>query len=473
VDEQTAMDLDKKKQEPSKREIEAARSPTAIANWLGPFSHASAIARDLARTQVVGQATAIARDLARSQTVGQATAIARELARSTERIAGEAVRALEGPDRKFSPILLSFIGLVVAPAFAVVLYFAFIASDQFAAETRFAVRSWGGDQGDSGSSSTSAGESSNPTSSLSMAFSTSGQNAYIVTSYIRSRAIVDDLNKKINLRKIFTRPEADFWARLKRNASIDELAYYWKSMVDTYVETLSGIVTVKLRAFRREDALALAKAINEVCETLVNRMSDRARRDAMAMSEKEMRRSYAAVQAALEELHKFRDEAGIIDPRTTTDEIGKLLIPLLTNKIQLESELFVATREMNAEAPTVRVLTSQLETVEKQISTLKGKLTGTKSGAQTVAASLAKFEELEIQRQLAEGQYAMAQASLNKAQLRANRQNVYLTVFVPPSLPEEARYPRRIAFPVLITIALGILWAIAMMILASVEDHRL
>jgi capsular polysaccharide transport system permease protein len=90
-----------------------------------------------------------------------------------------------------------------------------------------------------------------------------------------------------------------------------------------------------------------------------------------------------------------------------------------------------------------------------------------------LAASIAKFEALELQRQFAEKLYTLAQADLDRARQRAVRQSVYLTVFVPPSLPEESRCPRRVAFPTLIFIGLTILWSIVVMTIASVEDHRL
>jgi len=396
--------------------------------------------------------------------LANAPVAARKVLSHMERIATETTRALQPTRTKIPPFLLSLIAVVLAPSFAAILYFAFLASDQYAVEARFAVRSVEPEQTESGT---------NGASSTSFSFTLAGQNAYIVASYIRSRAIVDDLGAKLNLRELFRRPEADFGARLKRDASIDELTDYWNSMVSTYVDAPSGIVTVKIRAFRKADALAIGDALVTASETLVNRISDRARHDATAMAEKDVRQAIAAVQAALAELHTFRDKAGILDPGQTTSDIGKLLIPLMTEKIKLESDLFVAGREMDPDAPTIRMLKIQLDTVEQHITALKAKLTGTENSGQTVAASLAKFEELEIQRMFAERLYALAQTDLDRAQMRANRQSVYLSVFVPPSLPEESRYPRRIAFPILIFVGLGVIWSIVMMIIASVEDHRL
>jgi capsular polysaccharide transport system permease protein len=186
-----------------------------------------------------------------------------------------------------------------------------------------------------------------------------------------------------------------------------------------------------------------------------------------------VRRTYEITQAALAEMHSFRDSAGIINPVQAGTEIGKLLLPLLTEKIRLESDLFVASRDLNDSAPTIRALKNRLETTEQQITQLKGRLTNTDGGGKNVAALLAKFEELELKRQFAEKLYTLAQADLDRARLRAARQSIYLTVFVAPSLPEESRYPRRAAFSILIFLGLAIVWAIGALTFASVEDHRL
>jgi capsular polysaccharide transport system permease protein len=371
------------------------------------------------------------------------------------------------------PLRTSFIIFVLAPAIAVALYFAFIASNQYTVETRFAVRTLESEtgQGDSGGASGGAGGAGSGGSSP-FTFTATGQNAYIVTSYIKSRAAVDDISKKLNLREVFRRPEADFWAQLSKDASIDKLTTYWNSMVDTYIDAPSGIVTLRVRAFRREDAVAIAQSLLIGSEELVNRISERARQDAMVNAEKEVKKAFGAVEQSLTELRKFRDQFGVIDPGQASTQIGSLLMPLISEKIRIENELFVASREMAADSPIVRVLKDKLDSMTAQVNDLRSKLTGVKGDGGTVSSYIAKFEELEMQRILNEKFYALAQADFERAQLRANRQSIYLTVFDPPSMPEESRYPKRFAFSIIFALSILIIWSIIVMIIASVQDHQ-
>ncbi|TWT12887.1 capsule biosynthesis protein [Reyranella sp. CPCC 100927] len=373
---------------------------------------------------------------------------------------------------RFPLVLVSFIACVVLPALAAQIYFIFIASDQYVAEAHAVVRSAEQESAvqSAMAKSGSSGAGANSTSALSM--STLGPNAYVVTNYIRSRAVVDDLAKTMDLRAIFRRPEADFWARLKSDAKVEDLVDYWKDMVTTYVDGPSGIVTVKIRAFRPDDALALTRAVLQLSEQLVNEMSDRARQDAMRFAEREVERADGRVRTALTDLRRYRDDEGLIDPIKTADETGKLLLQLLAEKIRLESDLFVASRSLTRNAPSIQNMTARLEITDVQIAQLKEKMTGQSSEIRNIAAKLSKFEELEVQRQFSERLFTMAQDGLERARMSAERQAVYLTVFVPPSLPEDSLYPRRVAFSILAPLALFVVWSIVALIWASVEDHR-
>ncbi|MGO4335164.1 capsule biosynthesis protein [Labrys sp. KB_33_2] len=369
--------------------------------------------------------------------------------------------------RRSRPYLWSFLLLVLIPSIAAFVYFFAIASNQFQSEARFTVRAMEPELSEKGGESETA---ATPTSGSMIPVSTA-QNAYIVANYIRSRAIIDDIAPQLNIREIFQRPEVDRIARLSENASIDELTDYWQRKVDAYVDPVSNIVTVNVTAFRAEDALRLNQAVLAESETLINRLSERARRDATQAAEIETRQVFKQLQDSLKALQDFRNKDALIDPSQSGTQITTLLMPLMTERLKLKNDEAVMAAELQPDAPSLRVLRNRIASLDEQIATLRGQLTG--SDSQTLAASLAKYEELDVDRLLNERKYARAQAALDRAEIRARRQASYLSMFVPPSLPEFAKYPYRLLYPLMCFLSLLVIWAIGALTYASVEDHRL
>ncbi len=95
------------------------------------------------------------------------------------------------PTLKVSLILISFITLVIIPSITVGVYLAFIASDQYTAEMRFAVRPAEPDQ-TSERGGSSGGGSTMEIGGAALA----GQDAQIVASYIRSRTVTMTFPRK-------------------------------------------------------------------------------------------------------------------------------------------------------------------------------------------------------------------------------------------------------------------------------------
>lgn len=371
-----------------------------------------------------------------------------------------------------SGYFISFIGMVILPAFVAAVYLIFFASDQYLAEVRFAVRKSQLERGSDAQiasmlSSLSSGGGSASGGSL------ANQEAHIVASYLRSRAAIDDIGARIDIPAIFRRPGADFYARLTRNPTREELVDFWQGMVNSSVDGPSGVVTVMARAFRPEDAKKLVEEFIVSAEKLANQLSERARQDAVKKAEGEVRKREAQVRDALVALRNYRDKEGQISPLAAAASTAKLLSEAMSESIRLQNDYFVATRALSPNAPTLQSLKTRIEALDAQIEKLKGQLTSRSAEERSISASLVRFEELELQRLFSEKMYSMAQDSLERARLRAEQQVVYISVFVPPYLPEEARFPERFTTSILIAIALLLVWGIGALTVAAVEDHNL
>jgi len=162
--------------------------------------------------------------------------------------------------------------LVLLPTLLVGIYLFGIAADQYTTEARFLVR--GRQQA---SSSSVLGDLFG-----SAGFGQAQQEANSVRDYLASNDAVRALNEKFDLVALYRRPEADPFYRLWFTDQ-ERLLRYYRSMVSGLYDPSTGVVTLRVTAFRAEDARAVAEELLRLSEDLVNRLSERAREDALRL----------------------------------------------------------------------------------------------------------------------------------------------------------------------------------------------
>lgn len=354
---------------------------------------------------------------------------------------------------------IAFALVVLVPFLASTLYYAFIASDQYTAEARFAVRSLAEEGTDEESS---AGI---------LKMSPASQDAYVVTSFIHSTEILRRIGTRLDYRAMFVRDGSDFYAELDPDSSAEAFLTYWNGQVSTYIDGPSGIVVLRVRTFTPEDSIKLANAILEESETLINELSARSRNDLIESARAEVERSGKTYGEALAGLNRFQKESGLLSPQAQAEETGRLLTGLLAQKLELDSRLFVIQQSNGIDSPTYRQLVLGRNSIEAQIEELRNQMTGAE--VESYANTLNTFTRLETDRMVAEKLYEATRRHYEMSLAAAMRKALYLTVFVHPMLPEEALYPARIMTPLLVLFFCFVLWATLSLAWASVEDHRL
>ncbi|HML09434.1 MAG TPA: hypothetical protein VK432_01145 [Stellaceae bacterium] len=361
----------------------------------------------------------------------------------------------------------SFIVVVLLPvAFAAIHYF-LIAADQYVAEFRMSLRTvdtprieglalFGGDA----MHGTATGESQ------------------IVTQFIASRAIVDELDAKLDLRRMFSPAEADWWARLRLPATVEQLLYYWRGQVDPFYDTSTGTIVVRVRAFTPDDSLRLAQAIVAASERLINDLSTRARHDALSYADADVAAAEARLKAALAAIREFRDKEGMIDPGQAASADTTLATKLRDDLLKANAELATLTTYMRDDAPAIGVLKARIRSLEAQQHILAREMTASSATLSSSPAAppalsreLGSYEALDAERKFAEAAYQHSLEALDRARDNADRQHIYVESFVPPSLPQSSLYPRR--WHVIATIALVVfaIWAIGSLAVQSIRDH--
>jgi capsular polysaccharide transport system permease protein len=360
------------------------------------------------------------------------------------------------------PRLIGLICGFVIPALVVVGYIAFGISDQYTAEARLAVR--GGEQ-----------VSADPIMALTgMASFTQAQDTLIVVNYVKSRAIVEELDRAIGLREMFSR--VDLLSRFRTADPVEDLVKYWRWKIKTNVESPSGIITIQVSAFSPQDALKMANAVVSASEQLVNSMSTRATRDAMEQAQSELARAERRLGEVRVALQNLRNSQATLNPRRTAEGINKLIGELRLERARLEDDANSARRsQVLEEAPQMQLLRIRIQVISDQIGELEHQLTSNVDGASTgtVSGKITRFDELELERQIAEKQYTLATESFERARVNAERKKVYLTTFVVPLLPHDIAWPRhRFLFSVLGLVVVAALYWLGNFVVTNLFGRR-
>jgi capsular polysaccharide transport system permease protein len=359
---------------------------------------------------------------------------------------------------------ITFLLMVVLPTLTAGLYYGLWASDQYAAEVRFGVRQ---------TQQPNVSDDVLMKMAQGIAVGTAGREPYLVANYVRSRNLVEELDRQIGLREIYSRPAADFFARFDPRESSEKLWSYWRDVVTVNADRFSGLITVRARAFTPDDAVTIVRAVQVSAEQIIDETSQRPRADALHFAEDELARARQRYVDSLLALRRVREGAQTVDPATAIEETAKTLTGAIRQKLALERDLAFNMKVVSPSAPQIQVLNQRLRAVNEQIAALNRLLTSRDEADRTAADVISRFEERELARRFSEKLMEITQSSYERARVEEARQHTYLTSFVEPVRPDQAEYPRRARTIGLIAVLALVVWTITLIFVAAVKDHKL
>lgn len=361
-------------------------------------------------------------------------------------------------------LIATFILVCLLPSILGAAYFLVLASDRYASSTGFTVRGFeaGGGIDVVGAFTGLAGTGSTTSDS------------YIVLQYLQSRDLIERLQQEFDLEAVYGNPSIDAISRLMPDPSMEELVHYWQRQIKTTFDATSGIISVEVRAFSPDAAVALTDAVLGYTRELVNRLSEDARNDTLRFATAEVARSEDRLRGALEAVRAFREREQSLNPSASAEVQIEILAELERQLLTVRSRMAAFGDRVTLNTPAMLSLRRQAETLEAQISDRRQASTGLGAAPNEPAAlsqQLAAFEALEIEKGFAQQSYASALSSLEQARADADRQQRYLAVYSQPALAQDPAYPRRYINTALVIAAALAIWTIGTMITYAVRDH--
>jgi capsular polysaccharide transport system permease protein len=378
-------------------------------------------------------------------------------------LSAPSARAGARPRRRRGPLFISMLVCVVLPALLTAAYYSVVAADRYVASAGFAVRGMdAGGGGDLLGAFTGLASTGSTTS-----------DSYILLKYLKSRDLIERLQAHVDLRAVYSRPEADFWARLGDSEDIEHLVDYWSGRIHTTFDNTAGIITFEVEAFTAQDAYDIARLALEFSKDLVNELSLKARSDAVAFADAEVDRAETRLATALEQLRLFRQHENSIDPAANAQLQLELIGGLERQLIDLRARMAALQGHVNADSPTLRTLERQAAALQTQIEERRAAMSSDSlaQGENSLTAQLSIYETLAVERDFAQKAYASALSSLEAARAEAGRQQRYIAVYSNPAIPQYPLYPRRTVNTLVLIAAFLVIWGIAALITTAVKDH--
>ncbi|GJD35513.1 capsule biosynthesis protein [Methylobacterium aerolatum] len=361
--------------------------------------------------------------------------------------------------------LMRRIGLfVLLPTAVVAIYLLGFASDQYTASAQFTVRG-----------------NVEPMESVGLGQFTSliqkhnSQDSYIVRNYIQSQTLVQDLERDIHLSKIFSRKEADFYARFNPSEPIEELTKYWNKHVSVDIDAISGIIRLGVRAFTPEDALLIAREVVKRTEVLINGISRRAQADMVAQAQADASVAQERLRKAHLALQTFRNRFGLIDPIKSAEGTLTTLVTLRKDKLKLEADLQVLRGStLDERSRSIQMLATQVASLDQQMKLLQDEMTSNAAGdgQQNLTDALLAYEGLLVERTIAEKLEESAHILFDRARIAAAKQHIFLATFEPPVLPTESLYPERAQTIFVTLFCFLVVWSSFTLVKAGIQDQR-
>lgn len=350
---------------------------------------------------------------------------------------------------------------VILPSLLATIYYGFIASDIYVSESRFVIKA-----------PDSRRQSSSMLSSLmqSTGLGSGREQSSEILGYIRSRDALRDLSREVDVRAVFSAPEADFLSRFPgpfEENSFENLYQYYSSMVLAAPDPDTGLTVLTVKAFRPGDAQALNAGLLALSENLVNELNERINTEAVTDAENRVQAAQDRVRDARVRLSDYRNQYEILDP----EQQGMGVLAVSNELISQEAALRAKVAEVARVAPnhpSLPALRQRAAALAGQVAEQTGRAVGTPSG---LASRLSGYEKLLAEQEFASQMLTAANATLEQARLEAIQQQYYLERVVEPNRPDDAILPDRVKNILAVLFACLCLYLVGWMLVVGILEH--
>ena len=352
------------------------------------------------------------------------------------------------------------IPFVVLPLFVVCVYLFFLSANIYETESQFIIKQ---NYNESGSNVLDLGF-------LSPGTSTSREDALLLKKFIHSPELLHLLDEKLDLRKHYSSPQLDFIRRLSGSASKKGFLEFYRKIVSIDIESDSNIVTLKVLAFNPSMAFKVTNLILANSESFINRISKRLAEEQVDFVRQEVERAENNLRKAKDSILAFQNRKTLVNPESDIESKVAAITAMQTEIMQKKASLKELKGFLREDTFQVTSLVNQIVALESQVEEEKKQLTG--SAEVSLNQVMVEFQNLSMDLEFSENAYKSAYTSLQTSHVDASRKLKHMVVISNSGESDEPAYPRRLYSLVTSIVVLLLVYGIAKLIVATINDHR-
>jgi capsular polysaccharide transport system permease protein len=297
-------------------------------------------------------------------------------------------------------------------------------------------------------------------------------DAKLVEAYVLSRDMLDKLDERLDMRSHYVNSGADFFSRLSALHSSEDFLKYYQQHVDVKVDQVSGVITIRAKAFEPAFAQLISLNITEQAEQFINNISNDLAKSRLAFADSEHQSIEDSLEQVKSQMLRFQSEHNMVDPSVEGAAFQQITYGLESAIAQKRAELNGLQSIMSNDAPAVVNLQRDIAALQHQINDERAKITDSQDVEQgrPMSELIAEFGNLRIQLELRTQAFAASLAALEKIRVETYQQLQYLVVVESSSLPDDNQYPKITYNLSLTAILLLLFFGIVRIVIATVRE---
>jgi capsular polysaccharide transport system permease protein len=334
--------------------------------------------------------------------------------------------------RRTGLLALRLLLFVLLPTLVVGWYYFRIATDMFEVRAEFVIQKAEG--------ASTAPALGGILSGLAMA---DARDSMAVQGFLSSPAAFERLDAEHGFVAHFQNPAIDELQRLAPDASRADAHDLYRRHVIVGFDQTEGIIRMSVIAADGASAERFAKALIAYAEEMVDSLSARAREENMRGAEQSFADRQADVEAAAGRVLELQRTYA------TFSAEGELQVDLSVIQAQtlelekLKRDLNEMQAAGNRNQAQIDVLRRRIDFTQQSIDERRAALTANGRNGQSLAEISSALQMARSDLAAKEQMRVVALGTLEQARIEAARQVRYLSVNVPPTIPDRPTYPRR------------------------------